>query len=144
MTSIYVGYPKLAQDNVNKSTLHVTSESILTPASDAFDLDLRSELETTSKYHPQLDGFDASLFLEGSDVPFISFTTTGFKATNGSRSQVQQRVPIKNMTEFTRYTMTVLGSDKYSFSLRGTGGLKQGGLPHTNVDYNQKVEMQGL
>lgn len=141
--SIYVAYPKVAQSSVNDSTLHVVSESILNPAPDSFDLTLKSELETSAKYHPTLDAFEASLYLEDSDVPFISFTTPALKADNGSQSDVQQRVQIENMAAFTKYTMVALGSDTYNVYLRGNGGLKQGSLPKTNVDYNQKIEMKG-
>lgn len=133
----------MAQSNVNDSKLHVTAESILNPAPDAFDLDLTSELETHAKYHPQLDAFEASLYLQDSDVPFATFTTPAMKANNGTVSNVQQRVQIQNQTEFTRYAMLTLASETYTVYLRGNGGLKQGSLPKTNVDYNQEIELNG-
>lgn len=133
----------MAQSNVNDSTLHVTSESILNPAPDAFDLDLTSELETSSKYHPQLDAFEASLYLQDSDIPFATFNTPAMKANNGTVSHVKQRVEIQNQTEFTRYAMLTLGSESYTVYLRGNGGLKLGGLPQTSVDYNQEIELTG-
>lgn len=141
--SIYVAYPKMAQSAVKDSQLHATAESILNPAPGAFDLQLTSELETHSKYHPTLYGFEASLYLEGSDVPFASFNTPEVKANNGTVSNVQQRVQIQNQTEFTRYAMVTLASETYTVFLRGNGGLKQGGLPKTSVDYNQKIELNG-
>jgi hypothetical protein len=133
----------MAQSSVNDSKLHVTSESILNPAPDAFDLDLTSELETSSKYHPQLSAFEASLYLQDSDVPFASFNTPAMKANNGTVSHVQQRVEIQNQTEFTRYAMLTLASESYTVFLRGNGGLQQGDLPKTNVDYNQEIELKG-
>ena len=142
-SSIYVAYPKMAQSNVNDSTLHVTSESILNPAPDAFDLDLTSELESSSKYHPDLDAFEASLYLQDSDVPFASFNTPAMKANNGTVTHVKQRVEIQNQTEFTRYAMLTLASESYTVYLRGNGGLKLGGLPKTSVDYNQDIQMKG-
>jgi len=141
---IYVGYPKMAQSSVNESKLHVTAESILNPAPNAFDLNLTSELETHAKYHPQLDAFEASLYLKDSDIPFATFNTPAIKADNGTVSQVLQRVEIQNLTEFTRYTMVALASEEYTIYLRGNGGLKQGSLPKTDVDYNQEVQMIGL
>lgn len=133
----------MAQSSVNKSKLHVTAESILSPAPDAFDLDLTSELETHSKFHPQLDAFEASLYLKESNVPFASFTTPAMKGNNGTVSHVQQRVQIQNQTEFTRYAMLTLASETYTVYLRGNGGLQQGSLPKTNVDYNQEIELKG-
>lgn len=134
----------MAQSNVNDSTLRVVSESILNPSPEAFDLDLVSELQTSSKYHPTLDAFEASLYLEGSDVPFASFNTPSIKAENGAENHVKQRVQIQNMTEFTKYTMVTLGSDQYKVYLKGNGGLKLGGLPQTSVDYDQEIEVQGV
>jgi hypothetical protein len=133
----------MAQSSVNKSKLHVTNEEITDPTPESFHLLLVSELETHSKYHPQLDEFEAGLYLEGSDVPFVSFNTPAVKANNGTESRVDQDVQIQNMTEFTRYTMVALGSETYTVYLRGNGGLKQGSLPKTNVDYNQEVELNG-
>lgn len=141
--SIYVAYPKMAQSAVKDSELRATKESILNPAPDAFDLELTSELVAHSKYHPTLYAFEASLYLEGSDVPFASFTTPEMKATNGAVSNVQQRVQIQNQTEFTRYAGVTMASETYTVYLRGNGGLKQGGLPKTSVDYNQKIELNG-
>lgn len=133
----------MAQSQVNDSTLAVVSESILNPAPDSFDLDLVSQLVTSSSHHPELEAFEASLYLDGSDVPFISFDTPAIKANNGTESHVQQRVQIQNMDEFTKYTMVTLGSDQYKVYLRGKGGLKLGSLPKTTVDYNQEIDVQG-
>ena len=133
----------MAQKNVNEATLDVVSESITNPAPDSFDLDLVTQMVTTSKYHPDLEAFEGSLYLEGSDVPFVSFTTPAIKAENGAEGHVQQRVQIQNMTEFTHYTMVALGSKTYTVYLRGNGGLRLGSLPKTTVDYNQKIEIAG-
>jgi hypothetical protein len=133
----------MAQSSVNDSQLHVTSESILNPSPTGFDLELTSELESHSKYHPQLDAFEASLYLADSDVPFATFTTPAMKANNGTVSNVKQHVEIQNMTEFTRYAALTLASESYTVYLRGNGGLKQGSLPKTDVDYNQEIELKG-
>ena len=138
-----MAYPHIAQHGINGSHLVVVSESALNPARDALDLELNSVFITKSKYHPQLDAFNGSLTLEGRDQPFISFEVPAVKAKNGTEAHVKQRVQITNMEEFTRYTMTVLGSKEYKTVLKGKGGLKQGGLPKTTVDYNQHVTMKG-
>ena len=140
---VYVAYPHIAQDGVNHSNLEVVSEKVLNPAPDAIDLELNSLFLTKSKYHPQLDAFNASLSLEGRDEPFVSFEVPAIKATNGTEAHIKQRVQITNMEEFTRYTMTALGSDEYTVVLKGKGGLKQGGLPKTTVTYNQHATLKG-
>ena len=143
LTSIYVGYPNIAQDAINKGTLETTSESITNPAPDAVDLDLRSVVITDSKYHPQLSAFDGSLHLEDSDTPFLQFPIPAVKAVNGTPTHIQQRVQIQNLDAFTEYTRVNLLSKEFTIHLRGKGGLQQSGLPKTTVTYNQKIKTKG-
>lgn len=140
---IYVGYPNLAQKEINKSTLEVTALSLTNPAPDSFDLELTTVLHTDSKYHPNLDAFNGSLQLQDSDVPFAYLNIPAMEAGDGVESQVSQRVQIANLTEYTKYVATTLGTEEYSIFLKGKGGLKQGGLPNTNVDYNKEIKMKG-
>jgi hypothetical protein len=128
---------------VNDSSLHVVSESVLNPTPEQVDLELVTWLHNPSSHNPDLDHFEASLYLKDSDVPFVSFTSPAINGKNGTEATVKQTVPIQNMTEFTRYTMVTLASDTYTVYLRGKGGLKLGGLPKTTVDYNQEIEIQG-
>ncbi|KAK5061546.1 hypothetical protein LTR84_008090 [Exophiala bonariae] len=140
---VYVGYPNLAQKEVNKGVLNITSMSLSDPAPDSFTLELDSVLSTTSKYHPELAAFNGSLHLKDSDPAFAYLDIPKVKAENGTVSHVDQRVQIADMTEYTKYTMTVLGTEEYSIYLKGRGGLQQGGLPKTNVNYNQKITLKG-
>lgn len=141
--SIYVGYPNLAQSNINKSTLGLLSESITNPSPNSIDLDLRSVILSNSSRHPQLDAFDGSFHLEDSDTPFLQFRIPAVKAENGTETQVSQRVEITNLDAFTEYTRTTLVSEEYTVRLRGKGGLKLGSLPKTTVNYNQKITTKG-
>jgi len=143
MHSVYVGYPRLAQREVNKSVLNITSMSLSDPAPDSFTLELESVLSTTSKYHPELAAFNGSLHLNDSDTAFAYLDIPKVKAENGTESHVNQRVQIADMAEFTRYTMTVLGTEQFAIYLKGRGGLQQGGLPKTTVNYNKEITMKG-
>ena len=133
----------MAQSDVNKSIINITEMSILKPAPDSFDLDMTSVLTSKSKYHPQLDAFTGSLYLEDSDVALAQIEVPPVKANNGSESHITQRVQIANMDQYTQYTKTVLHSEEYTISLKGRGGLEQGSLPKTTVDYNQRITMKG-
>lgn len=117
--------------------------SLSDPAPDSFSLELDSVLSTTSKYHPKLAAFNGSLHLKDSDTAFAYLDIPEVKAENGTESHVNQRVQIADMTEFTKYTMTVLGTEEFSIYLKGRGGLQQGGLPKTTVNYNKEITMKG-
>ena len=138
-----MAYPNIAQKAINKGTLEVTSESILNPAPDAVDLDLKSVVITNSKYHPELDAFDTKLHLEGSNTPFLQFRSPPVKAVNGTETEVKQRVQITNLDAFTDYTIKSITSDEFTIRLKGKGGLKVDNLPHTTVNYNQKINIKG-
>ena len=140
---VYVGFPHIAQDQINKSGLNSTAMSIMNPKPDSFDLGLTSVLVTHSQYHPQLDAFNGSLFLEGSDTPFISFPVPATPGDNGAVSHVNMTVPIMHPDEWAEYTRVTLVNETVNLRLRGRGGLQEGSLPHTDVNYNTKVVVNG-
>lgn len=141
---VYVGYPRLAQKEVDKSVLNITSMSLSDPAPDSFTLELDSVLSTKSKYHPTLAAFNGSLHLKDSDPAFAYLNIPEVKAQNGTESHIDQRVQIADMTEYTKYVMTVLGTTQYSIFLKGRGRIQQGDLPKTSVNYNNEISMKGL
>lgn len=117
--------------------------SLENPAPDSFDLELTSVFHTGSSYHPDLDTFNGSLQLENSNIPFAYLDIPALKASDGAESHLTQHVQIANLTEYTKYVATVLGTEEYYIYLKGNGGLKLGGLPKTNIDYNKKIYMKG-
>ena len=117
--------------------------AILNPAPDSFDLELTSVLETHSNYHPKLDGWNGSLTLDGSDSPFIYLNVPPTPADNGAVSNVNQSVTIVDQDEFTKYTTASLKQETVVTHLDGRGGLHEGGLPSTNVNYRKTITMAG-
>lgn len=141
---IYVGYPKLAQATVNRAQLTIDSYRIQNPAPDAFDLEIDFTQSSNSKKHPKLDAFNASLYLPGSHTSFASFEVPAVESGEATKVHIQQRVSLDSPEEFTRYCITTFDSENYSYSVRGKGGLKLGGLPRTTVNYDQDVQLAGL
>lgn len=141
--SVYVAYPHIAQSGINKSTILVVGQKISNPSPDSLDLDFSSVIDSSSSYKPHLDAFNASFYLEGSDTPLTTIEIPAGSAQDGSRFNAEQRVPIKNLTEFTNYCQQTLASKSFYIHLRGRGGLKLGGLPTTQVNYNEKVKIVG-
>lgn len=140
---IYVAYPNMAQDSINKGTLAILSQSITNPTPDSIELELRSAVLSNSSHHPNLDAFMGSFYLEDADTPFLEFEIPAVKAVNGTEAEVQRRVAITNLDAFSQYTTTNLLSEEYNIYLRGKGGLKLGSLPKTTVNYNQKITTKG-
>ena len=125
--------------------MHITSQEVLNPTPDHVDVSLTSRFITDSSYHPDLEAFNASLYLQGRDQSFINLGIPDIDgAKNGTVVQVDQKAAaIGNRDEFERYCETTLGSEEYTVFLTGSGGLRQGSLPSTNVDYNNSVTIKG-
>jgi hypothetical protein len=118
--------------------------SILNPTPNSFDLELTDILTSHSKYKPQLDAFNASLYLENSDTAFAHIEIPAMKAVSVVKTTIKQTVQIADMDQYTQYAKTVLSSEEYTMVLKGRGGLKEGGFPKTDVDYNKKITMKGI
>jgi hypothetical protein len=141
---VYVAYPNISQSTINKSKLIVTSESILNPAPDSFDLQLSNLFLSNSSMHAKLDAFEAGLYLEDSEVPFAQLSIPTIQAANGSEVNVNQHVQIQNPEQFDAYARATLLEKEYNIYLKGKGSLKYGGLPKTTVKYNENITMTGL
>ena len=143
--SVFVGFPHFAQAAVNSSTINITSMALLNPTPDSFDLNLVSVLGSKSSFHPQLDAFNASVFLPGSSAPIMSIEIPAVKAQDGAVTTVKgQHINIADLEGFTKYTAAVLGMETVTLLLQGKIGLKEGSLPKTTVDYNKTITMTGM
>ena len=134
----------MAQKGINDSQLVLISQKITNPTADALDLALTSVLLSNSSNHPQLDAFNGSFYLAGSDIPFATVLIPEFQANNGSVAQIMQHLQISNMSSLIGYTQSTLQNKSLTVYLRGKGGLKQGSLQKINVNYNQRIELVGM
>lgn len=142
-----MGFPHIAQKNVNDSTLDIQSMILTNPTPHSFDLQQQSVIRSGSSYHPRLDAFNATLSVEDAAIdksPFASMQLPAVHATAEAQVNVNQIVQITDMGQFTDYTKVVLASEKYRIAVRGRIGLHESGLPATTVDYNKVVTLKGM
>ena len=142
LSSVYVAFPKIAQDGVNSSTLEIQSLIITNPTDQSFHLHQTNIIRSRSKYHPRLDEFNASLSLEGSD-PYASIKIPPVHATAQSTSTIDQDVHITNLDHFTDYNIALLNSKQVNLAVDGRTGLHEMRFPTTKVDYDKVVSMKG-
>ena len=140
--SVYVVFPKIAQDGVNSSTLDIQSLIITNPTNQSFHLHQTNIVKSTSKYHPQLDQFNASLSLEGSD-PYADISIPPVHATGTATSTIDQDVQITNLDRFTEYSIALLNSEQVNLTVHGRTGLHEMRFPTTTVNYDKVVAMNG-
>ncbi|KAI9794177.1 MAG: hypothetical protein M1816_006102 [Peltula sp. TS41687] len=144
---VFVGIPRIAQRDVRNSRLEIRSMVLTDPTRDSFHLRLEELLHSDSNYHPILDAFNASLFLEDTmpDIkPFALIEVPRIRSEDVTPITIDQSVGIADLDQFTRYTKLVMNSEEYRLAIRGSTGLHQKGLRKINVDYNEVVTLKGL
>jgi hypothetical protein len=145
--SIFVGFPRRAQDGVNDSTLDIQSLSFTNPTSTSFNLAQQAILRNPNSYHPRLDAFKAALFLENTEPdikPFAYVEIPEVVSTAAAPVDFNQTINIADGDQFAAYTKLALASEEYRLAIRGRTSLHQGGLPTTGVNYNEVVTLKGL
>lgn len=140
---IYVGIPNIAQHDLNKSTLEVTSQEITNPAPDGLHLKLVSVAKSSSKFHPKIDPFNASLSLKDQE-PFIYLNIPGTQVEAETNIVVDQDVKFASSDQFVEYNKLVMGSEEFEVYFSGKTKLHQKGLSAISVNYDKTVTMKGL
>ncbi|KAL4982827.1 hypothetical protein BDW68DRAFT_170119 [Aspergillus falconensis] len=140
---VYVGYPNIAQHDIDDSTLTVESMQISDPARDGFHLTQRQVIGSDSMFHPKIFEFDADVSLLGSPV-FATVKVPQVKADDGAVVTVDQWLNLTDAGAFGDFATAVMMSNEFDLNIYGEPRLKQGGLPTIDVDYNKTVTMKGL
>lgn len=143
---VFVGFPRIAQNQVNDSTLKIGSQLILSPTNDSFRLIQLQSIHSDSSLHPRLDAFSPIIFLAdtlSNPKPIFSIDIPALVVRYETNIPIDQHVQIQDLNEFNRYVATVLGSEEYRLGVRGRTGLKQKGLRKMTVDYNEVVTLKG-
>lgn len=140
---IYVGYPNIAQSDVDESTLEITQMSIMDPKPDSLKVNITQELGTDSSFHPQFDEWDATVLIGGSETPFMNLHVPSFKADDGTEIHIEQNVDLDNVDAFSEYSTAVMLNETVSLIIRGNPKLQEGQLPKIDVDYDKTITMKG-
>ena len=138
-----MGFPRISQDDINKSTLAVTALVLSNPKPNSFHLFQNSTIGNPSAYHPNLDAFNASLSLNGGK-PYAYIELPKLHATEEAISIVDQDVTIIDADAFVAYNEAVLNQEEVQVHVKGRTALHEMRLPTTHVDYDKKPKMKGL
>ncbi|KAL2846487.1 hypothetical protein BJX68DRAFT_268577 [Aspergillus pseudodeflectus] len=141
---VYVGYPRIAQDAINSSTLNVTSMEITSPTPSGFHLHQLQVLGTDSIFHPKLYKFNAAVRFPGDMDPMMNITVPTLKANDGTTIEVVQDVTLLDSDAFAEFTKAMMLQEEVSLNIYGKPKLKQAGLHTITVTYNKTITMKGL
>ena len=142
--SVYVGYPNIAQDDVNASTLNITNQVISKPTRDSFHLQQRQVIQSGTSFTPDLYAFNASVALSSASAPFANVLVPKIHVGHKNVIKLDQHVGLSSVEAFTEYTKTVLMSEEVELAIAGKPELQLGALPRIQVDYNETVTMKGV
>ncbi|KAF2435655.1 hypothetical protein EJ08DRAFT_283996 [Tothia fuscella] len=146
---IFVGMPNIAQNGINGAELFLESQVVTNPTPQSVQVQMVTISKSKSPFHPWLDGFRAALYLEDSGTgdkikPFGYIDVPRTKADATARIVVQQKLDIVDQEQFVEYNKRVTLSETYRVGIRGRPGLKEGGFPKTNVNFNKIITSKGL
>ncbi|KAI2793271.1 hypothetical protein POX_b03324 [Penicillium oxalicum] len=141
---IFVGYPNIAQDQVNDSTLNITSMIIADPTPDSFRLIQTQVLGSKSSFHPKIYSFLASVSLAGAARAFTSVQVPEVTSRDGVEISMNQTVDLSNADAFGDFAKSVMLQEEVQLEISGRPQLQQGSLPKTTVNYDKTVTMKGL
>ena len=147
LRSVLVGFPHIAQSNVNDSTLEIQSMIITDPTPRSFHLQQHSVIQSSSSYHPLLDAFNATLSIKDDKLvrsPFASIELPALHPTAETSVDIDQTVQLANLDQYTDFAKVVLASEEYKLVVDGKTGLHQSGLRTIRIDYNKVVTLKGM
>ncbi|KAF2085660.1 hypothetical protein K490DRAFT_46222 [Saccharata proteae CBS 121410] len=144
---VYVGVPNEAQSEVDKTTLVVNAQDVTNPEPNSVGLALNSTLTSHSRYHPNMDAFNVSLFLENTEPDIEPFGYIEIPKTHidsKTSIDVNQTMQVADMDQFIAYNKLVIGSEEFRVAMRGKPQMKLSGIPEFKVNFNKVVTMKGL
>jgi hypothetical protein len=140
--SVYVGYPRIAQGDINDSTLDVTSMEISDPSPDGFHLNQKQVIGSGSAFKPKLFSFDADVSLLGSSK-FAVVTVPEVQGRDGYVVDIDQWVDLSSVEDFEAFSTAVMMNEEFKLNIYGEPRLKLGALPTIDIDYNKTITMKG-
>lgn len=140
---VYVGYPRIAQGDINDSTLDVTSMEISDPSPDGFHLNQKQVIGSGSTFKPKLFSFDADVSLLGSSK-FAMVTVPEVQGRDGYVVDIDQWVDLSSVEDFEAFSIAVMMNEEFKLNIYGEPRLKLGALPTIDIDYNKTITMKGL
>ncbi|RHZ48122.1 DUF3712 domain-containing protein [Aspergillus thermomutatus] len=141
---VYVGYPNIAQGDINDSTLAIKEMIISEPTANSFHLNQTQVLGTDSIFHPTIYAFDAAVSLLGAASAFATVKVPRVKANDGTVIRIDQSLDLSDVGAFGGFATAVMQNEEIKLNIYGKPDLKQGGLPKIGVTYNKTVTMKAL
>jgi len=140
---IYVAIPKMAQDDVNESTIEIKSLTVMNPTANSVQMIQDAVSSSNASFHPWLDPFNVSIALQGA-APYAMMELPGTNSGTAVPVHINQTVEITNLEAFKEYNAALMKSEKITQSINGSTWLHEGSLPADYVSYDKTVDLVGF
>ncbi|TVY35852.1 hypothetical protein LOCC1_G007735, partial [Lachnellula occidentalis] len=147
---IYVGFPNIAQNGVNKARLEVTGLEFYNPTPDSITVTERIITHNPSMYTPTLDPWSGGTFVvtngtySDKAILYLPVPKTHTKHPVSNAAIVNATVPIYDQDQIALYATQLLTLPQVTTALVGKPLLHIGKLPAIHVNYNASTTYNGL
>lgn len=140
---VYIGYPRIAQDAVNRSTLNITRMAFSEPTPNTIRVNQTQVLGNKAIYHPKIFEFNATITLVGSSAPLAVVVVPQSQAEDGAVIHFDAVLNLQDINAVTNFSRAVLSSEEFQLNVFGRPQLQEGPLPKTTVTFNKTITMKG-
>ncbi|EEA21337.1 hypothetical protein EYB25_007393 [Talaromyces marneffei] len=141
---VYIGYPRIAQDAVNRSTLNITRMAFSEPTPNTIRVNQTQVLGNKAIYHPKIFEFNATITLVGSSAPLAVVVVPQSQAEDGAVIHFDTVLNLQDINAVTNFSRAVLSSEEFQLNVFGRPQLQEGPLPKTTVTFNKTITMKGM
>lgn len=147
---VYVGLPRIAQHNVDESSLEFTTFKFLDPTMKTVTLTQDGILHNPAIFTPTLDSFvaDSYLVTNGTFGPAsiikVQMPKIHAKHPTSEAGVDAQQVTIVDIDQLTAFATAVISQEYVETALVGRTNLHLGALPTTQITYNSTSKYKGL
>ncbi|KAI9050650.1 hypothetical protein LZ554_005807 [Drepanopeziza brunnea f. sp. 'monogermtubi'] len=145
---VYVGFPKIAQQDVDDSSLEFREGSFTNPTSNSIRITQEATLHNPSTFKPTLDEFPADLYLVTNGTygaeKMLTLPMPSIHARKRTNSSIDADVPISSVDQVSAYAVTVMTNEYVTTALVGKTKLRLGKLPVQTVTFNSTSTYKGL
>uniref|UniRef100_A0A093XC11 Uncharacterized protein n=1 Tax=Talaromyces marneffei PM1 TaxID=1077442 RepID=A0A093XC11_TALMA len=141
---VYIGYPRIAQDAVNRSTLNITRMAFSEPTPNTIRVNQTQVLGNKAIYHPKIFEFNATITLVGSSAPLAVVVVPQSQAEDGAVIHFDTVLNLQDINAVTNFSRAVLSSEEFQLNVFGRPQLQEGPLPKTTVTFNKTITMKGF
>ncbi|TVY57124.1 hypothetical protein LCER1_G003624 [Lachnellula cervina] len=147
---IYVGFPNIAQNGVNKAHLEVTGLEFYNPTPDSIQVTERIITHNPSMYTPTLDPWSGGTFVvtngtySDKAIVYLPVPKTHTLHPLSNAAIVNATVPINDQAQIALYATQLVKLEKVTTALVGKPLLHIGKLPAIHVNYNASTTYSGM